>query len=55
MKKKYIDAFMDMACRFGQTSEATRLKVGALIVKNDSVISLGVNGTYKGGIKEIIQ
>ena len=35
---------MDMACRFAQTSHAERLKVGSLIVKNDSIISLGVNG-----------
>jgi len=35
---------MDMTCRFGLTSDATRLKVGAMIFKNDSCISLGVNG-----------
>lgn len=35
---------MDMAERFGQTSEAVRLKVGALIVKGDSIIAQGVNG-----------
>lgn len=35
---------MDMACRFGETSHAERLKVGSLIVKNDSIIALGVNG-----------
>lgn len=35
---------MDMAERFGQTSTATRLKVGSLLYKNDSIISLGVNG-----------
>lgn len=48
MKHKYLLAFMDMAERFALTSEATRLKVGALILKNDSIISLGVNGTYPG-------
>lgn len=36
---------MDMAERFGQTSEAVRLKVGALIVKGPlGVIAEGVNG-----------
>jgi dCMP deaminase len=44
MKNKYKLALMDMAERFGQTSEAVRLRVGALLVKNDSIISLGVNG-----------
>lgn len=48
MKPKYTLAFMDMCERFGQTSEATRLKVGALIVKDGSVISEGVNGSYAG-------
>ena len=48
MKEKYKQALMDMAERFGQTSESTRLKVGCLIVKNDSVISMGVNGSPKG-------
>lgn len=48
MKNKYITAFVDMAERFGQTSEATRLKVGALIVKDGAIISCGVNGTPTG-------
>ena len=48
MKLKYKLAFMDMAERFGQTSTAERLKVGALIYKNNSIISLGVNGQPPG-------
>lgn len=44
MKERYIHALLDMAERFGQTSSAERLKVGALLFKNDSIISLGVNG-----------
>ncbi len=48
MKEKYLLAFADMAERFAETSEATRLKVAALIIKNNSVISLGINGTYPG-------
>ncbi len=48
MKDKYISALLDMAERFGQTSTATRLKVGALLYKNDAVISLGVNGQPPG-------
>ena len=48
MKQKYINAFMDMAERFGETSEATRLKVGAILVKDTRVISLGVNGQPSG-------
>lgn len=48
MKYKYKLALIDMACRFGQTSTANRLKVGALIYKNDSIIALGVNGQPPG-------
>lgn len=44
MKQKYVEALLDMAERFGQTSTAERLKVGALIVKNDSIIAMGCNG-----------
>jgi len=39
---------MDMTERFSETSEAERLKVCALIYKNDSIISLGVNGQPPG-------
>ena len=48
MKKKYLDAFMDMTVRFAQTSEAERLKVGAMLLKNGNPISTGVNGTRAG-------
>jgi dCMP deaminase len=45
MKQRYKEALIKMACTFGETSYAERLKVGALIYKNDSIIALGVNGT----------
>ena len=48
MKDKYKQAFMCMAEIFAQTSEAQRLKVGCLIVKDDKIISQSVNGTVKG-------
>lgn len=48
MKQKYIDAYMQMTERFAETSEALRLQVGAIIVKNDAIISLGINGTPVG-------
>jgi dCMP deaminase len=48
MKPKYKQAIMDMAERFGQTSEATRLKVGALLYKNNTIIAMGTNGTPAG-------
>lgn len=48
MKDKYLSAFMDMTLRFAETSEATRLKVGAMLIRGDNIIALGVNGTRSG-------
>lgn len=48
MKKKMIDAFMDTAERFSELSHARRLKVGAIIVKDDRIISIGYNGMPAG-------
>ena len=39
---------MSMVGVFAQTSEATRLKVGAILVKDNTIISCGVNGTPSG-------
>ena len=44
MKQKFIDAYMDVAERFAKLSSAKRLQVGAIIVKDDRVISIGYNG-----------
>ena len=41
MKDKFKYAFMDVAERFAQLSSARRAKVGAIIVKNDRIISIG--------------
>ena len=48
MKQKYIDLYMDWANRTAQLSHAKRLQVGAVIVKDDSVISYGYNGMPAG-------
>jgi dCMP deaminase len=48
MKQKYIDLYMDWADRTAQLSHAKRLQVGAVIVKDDSVISYGYNGMPAG-------
>jgi dCMP deaminase len=55
MKEKYKLAYMDMAERFGQTSEATRLKVGAIIVDENGVISEGCNGTPSGWYSNVCE
>jgi dCMP deaminase len=44
MKEKFVDAYMDVAERFAQLSSARRLHVGAIVVKDDRIISIGYNG-----------
>ena len=48
MKQKFIEAYMDVAERFAQLSSATRLQVGAIVVKDDRIISIGYNGMPSG-------
>ena len=52
MKKKWVDAFMDTAERFAQLSSAVRLKVGAVVVKDQRIVSIGYNGTPAGWSNE---
>jgi dCMP deaminase len=48
MKDKFIDAYMDVAERFAKLSSARRLHVGAIVVKDDRIISIGYNGMPSG-------
>ena len=48
MKPKFIIAYMNVAEEFAKLSSARRLHVGCVIVKNDSIIGVGYNGTPKG-------
>lgn len=48
MQQKWVDAYLDMAERFAELSHAKRLRVGAIVVKDNRVISIGYNGTPKG-------
>lgn len=48
MKEKFVNLYMDWARRAAQLSHARRLNVGAVIVKDDTVISYGYNGTPAG-------
>jgi len=52
MKQKWIDAFMDTANRFAELSSAKRLKVGAVVVKDNRIISIGYNGMPSGWTNE---
>ena len=48
MKQKYIDAHMKVAETYASLSTAVRLKVGAIVVKDNRVISIGYNGMPSG-------
>jgi dCMP deaminase len=48
MKKKFLDLYMDFAVRVSKMSHARRLHVGAIVVKDDRIISIGYNGMPAG-------
>jgi len=48
MKAKFKSAFMDTAERFAELSSAKRAQVGAIIVKDNRIISIGYNGMPSG-------
>jgi dCMP deaminase len=48
MKPKFIDAYMKTAEVFAELSSARRLHVGAIVVKDDRIISIGYNGMPSG-------
>ena len=48
MKEKFKQAYMDTARRFAELSPAKRMHVGAIIVKDDRIISIGYNGMPVG-------
>lgn len=48
MKQKFKDAYMKTAEIFAELSHARRLHVGAIVVKDDRIISIGYNGMPAG-------
>ena len=48
MKQKFINAYMKVAETFANLSSAKRLQVGAIVVKDDRIISIGYNGMPSG-------
>lgn len=49
MKQKWVDMYLDFALRLAEESHAVRLKVGAVFVSPEGVISTGINGLPAGG------
>ena len=48
MNLRFKNYYRDIAWRTADLSRARRLKVGAIIVKDDRIISIGFNGTPSG-------
>ena len=48
MKYKFVQAHMKVAEVYAKLSYAKRLQVGAIVVKDNRVISIGYNGTPAG-------
>ena len=48
MKDKFIPMYMTIAETVAQQSSAKRLQVGAIVVKEDRIISIGYNGMPAG-------
>ena len=48
MKQKWVDYYIDIAERTSLLSTAKKLKVGAVIVKDNRILSIGYNGTPSG-------
>jgi dCMP deaminase len=48
MKEKFKQAYMKTAQTFAELSSAQRLHVGAIVVKDDRIISIGYNGMPAG-------
>ena len=48
MTPRFVDYYMDIADRTAQLSRARRLQVGAIIVKDSRIVSIGFNGTPAG-------
>lgn len=48
IKDRFLKTHMQVADMYGQLSYSKRSKVGCIIVKNDSIIAIGYNGTPAG-------
>ena len=48
IKEKYLGTYLKTARLFAEHSSAVRKKVGAVIVKDDRIISIGYNGMPTG-------
>ncbi len=48
MKPKFVELYSDIAERVSKLSSARRLQVGAIVVRDDRIISIGYNGMPAG-------
>lgn len=52
MSDKWEEAYLDTAERFASLSTAKKLQVGAIVVKDNRIISIGYNGMPSGWTNE---
>jgi len=48
VKPKFVELYSDIAERVSKLSSARRLQVGAIVVRDDRIISIGYNGMPAG-------
>lgn len=53
--EKFDDMFMQMAVAASNKSHAIKRKVGAIAVKDNNVIAIGINGTPKGWVDNVCE
>ena len=55
MKNKWKKMYLDIASRVASESHATKLKVGAVFVSENGVLSIGINGLPAGSIDNVCE
>ena len=55
MKQKWINMYMDICIRISQESKSKRLQVASLLVKDNNIISWGINGLPEGSVEHSLE
>lgn len=55
MKQKWTNMYMDICIRISQESKSKRLKVASLLVKDNNIISWGINGLPEGSPEDSLE
>ncbi len=55
MKRKWINMYMDICVRISKESKSKRLQVASLLVKDNNIISWGINGLPENSIEDDLE